>query len=185
MIDLVTSALGSIAANGLACCLLMFGSHQSRARWRLSRQSRSSHLAGLPGRARTFVKRRISCPKAATSVIGRRSCGAVRRRMFASWRRSRARCDTGRIWRLAAQAIPQGRDRAGAGASVRRNGDLCYRARRRPPRRRRCVAQRADEPCTCSSTIGPWAEAQRRTTLAENRIRVRASAHPVRKLLSD
>jgi hypothetical protein len=29
VIDLVTSALGSIAANGLACCLLIFGAHHS------------------------------------------------------------------------------------------------------------------------------------------------------------
>ena len=31
IIDLVTSALGSIAANGLACCLLVFGGHHPRS----------------------------------------------------------------------------------------------------------------------------------------------------------
>ena len=32
IIDLVTSALGSVAANGLACCLLIFGAHASHRR---------------------------------------------------------------------------------------------------------------------------------------------------------
>src|SRR5262249_37047731 len=32
IIDLVQSALGSIAANGLACCLLVFGAHSPRRR---------------------------------------------------------------------------------------------------------------------------------------------------------
>ena len=85
VIDLVTSALGSIAANGLACCLLIFGAHH---------RAQPVEAVSMPMAAEPPSKRRKPCPvkeHAAQFAVqclrpgGEASLGAIDSR-YVAWR---------------------------------------------------------------------------------------------------